>query len=252
MTATVVRARSDAGSRYFYFYMALACTAVAFLGFAPTYWRPIVSGSLKVNPIIHVHAAVFFTWVLFFTWQTWLASSRQLARHRAIGLAGIAFATAMTIFGTQAAVNSMKVAASMGLRDQGIAFAIVPLSGIVFFAVVFALAIAAVRTPESHKRLMLLASISLLDAAVARWFLTFLAPPGPPGPPPVPVTIVPAMCAYLLLAVAVVHDWRTRGRPHRVYVVGGVALVTVKLLNWPVSETAAWRSFAGWLLSLAQ
>jgi hypothetical protein len=25
-------------ARYFYFYMALACIAVAFLGFAPTYW----------------------------------------------------------------------------------------------------------------------------------------------------------------------------------------------------------------------
>lgn len=252
MTATAIGARRGAGSRNFYFYMALACTAVAFLGFAPTYWRPIASGSLKVNPIIHVHAAVFFAWVLFFTWQAWLASSGRVARHRAVGLAGIAFATAMTIFGTQAAVNAMKVAASMGLKDQGIAFSIVPLSGIAFFAVVFALAIGAVRTPETHKRLMLLASISLLDAAVARWFLTFLAPPGPPGPPPVPVTILPALVAYLLLAVAVVHDWRTRGRPHRVYVIGGVALVAIKLLNWPVSETAAWRSLAGWMLSLAQ
>ena len=78
-----------------------------------------------------------------------------------------------------------------------------------FFAVVLALAIAMVRRPEIHKRLMLLASISLLDAAVARWFLTFLAPPGPPGPPPVPVTIPPAFVAYLLLVVAIVHDWRT-------------------------------------------
>ena len=72
------------------------------------------------------------------------------------------------------------------MTDQGIAFAIVPLSGMLFFAaVVLTLAIVHVRRPETHKRLMLLASISLLDAAVARWFLTFLAPPGPPGPPPV-------------------------------------------------------------------
>ena len=90
---------------------------------------------------------------------------------------------------------------------------------------VFCLAIANVRRPETHKRLMLLAGISLLDAAVARWFLTFLAPPGPPGPPPVAVTIPPALVAYLLLVVAIVHDWRTRGRPHPVYVYGGIALL---------------------------
>jgi hypothetical protein len=109
-----------------------------------------------------------------------------------------------------------------------------------------------VRRPEIHKRLMLLAAISILDAAVARWFLTFLAPPGPPGPPPVAVTIPPAFVAYLLLVVAMVHDWRTRGRPHLVYVTGGLGLIAVKLLNLPISETQAWHAFAGGILAMAQ
>jgi hypothetical protein len=100
--------------------------------------------------------------------------------------------------------------------------------------------------------LMLLAGISILDAAVARWFLTFLAPPGAVGPPPVPVTIPPALTACLLLVVAIVFDWRTRGRPHRVYVIGGAALVLVKLLNLPVSMSPFWHSFAGGVLALAQ
>ncbi len=121
-----------------------------------------------------------------------------------------------------------------------------------FFAVAFTLAIAYVRRKEIHRRLMLLASISLLDAAVARWFLTFLAPPGAVGPPPVFVTIPPAFVAYLLLVAAIVYDWRTRGRPHPVYVVGGIALLAVKLLNWPLSTTAAWHSFAGGILAMAQ
>ena len=195
---------------------------------------------------------VFFSWVLFFSFQTWLAASGKVARHRAIGMAGISFATAMTIFGTLTAINSMKTAASLGLEDEGIAFAIVPLSGILFFAVVFALAIGAIRRPEAHKRLMLLATISLLDAAVARWFLTFLAPPGPPGPPPVVVAIPPAFVAYLLLAVAIIFDWRTRGRPHSVYVFGGAALIALKLLNLPLSATPFWHSLAGSILALAK
>ncbi len=236
--------------RYFYFYMALSCAAVAFLGFAPTYWLPMASGTFKANPIVHIHGMVFFSWVLFFSFQTWLAASGRIARHRAIGMAGISLATAMTIFGILAAINTMKTAASLGLNDEGIAFAIVPLSGILFFAVVFALAVGAVRRPEAHKRLMLLATISLLDAAVARWFLTFLAPPGPPGPPPVIVTLPPSLVAYLLLAVAIVFDWRTRGRPHPVYVFGGAALVALKVLNLPLSATPFWHSLAGGVLAL--
>jgi len=247
-----VRAGVAAPARYFYFHMALACMAVAFLGFAPTYWLPLASGSFASTPVVHFHGMLFFSWTLYFAFQTWLAASGRTARHRAIGVIGVSLATAMTIFGFLVAVNAMERSAAMGQTDAGIAFAIVPLSGILFFAVVFALAIANTRRPETHKRLMLLAAISILDAAVARWFLTFLAPPGPPGPPPVPVTIGPALVAYLLLVVAIVVDWRSRGRPHPVYIYGGAALLAVKLLNWPISTTAAWHALAGGILALAQ
>ena len=239
-------------ARYFYFYMALSCMAVAFLGFAPTYWLPLARGSFSSSPLVHIHGLVFFTWTVFFAFQTWLAASGRIMRHRAVGMIGVSLATTMTIFGFLVAVNVMKRSAALGMTDEGVAFSIVPLSGILFFAVVFALAIAKVREPETHKRLMLLAGISLLDAAVARWFLTFLAPPGPLGPPPVPVTIPPAFVAYLLLVAAIVFDWRSRGRPHPVYVYGGLALIAVKLLNWPISTTPAWHSFAGGILALVQ
>jgi hypothetical protein len=246
------RAVAQSQIDYFYFYMALACMAVAFLGFAPTYWLPLANRSLSASPVVHFHGLLFFTWSLYFAFQSWLAASGKVVRHRAIGMIGVSLATAMTIFGFLVAVNAMKRSAAAGLADDGIAFAIVPLSGILFFAVVFTLAIAAIRKPQTHKRLMLLASISLLDAAVARWFLTFLAPPGPLGPPPVPVTIPPALVACLVLVPAIVYDWRTRGRPHPVYVSGGIALIAVKLLNWPISATPLWHSFAGGILAMAQ
>ena len=239
-------------ARYFYFNMALACMAVAFLGFAPTYWLPLARGAFSGSPVVHFHGFLFFIWTLYFTLQTWLAASGRKSWHRSLGIFGVSLATAMTIFGFLVAVEAMRRSAAIGQADAGIAFAIVPLSGIAFFAVIFALAVGATRRPETHKRLMLLAGISLLDAAVARWFLTFLAPPGPLGPPPVPVTIAPAFVAYLLLVVAIVHDWRRFGRAHPVYVYGGIALITVKLLNWPISMTPAWHAFAGSLLAMTQ
>jgi hypothetical protein len=202
--------------------------------------------------VIHVHGLLFFTWSLYFVIQTWLAASGRVVNHRSLGIVGVSLATAMTMMGFLASVHVMQQSAAIGQTDAGVAFAIVPLTGIAFFAVIFILAIANTRRPEIHKRLMLLAAISILDAAVARWFLTFLAPPGPPGPPPVQVTIAPALVAYLLLVVAMVRDKRTEGRVHPVYIYGGIALLAVKLSNWPISETSAWHSFAGGILALAQ
>jgi hypothetical protein len=252
LTNDRTRAVATAPARYFYFYMALAWAAVAFVGFAPTYWLPLASGQFSGSVVVHVHGLLFFTWTLYFAYQTWLAASGQLARHWTTGMIGVSLATAMTIIGFLASVNVMKSSAAIGQRDAGLAFAIVPLGDILFFAIVVALAIANVRKPEVHKRLMLLAGISLLGAAVARWFLTFLAPPGAVGPPPVPATIAPAFVAYLLLLIAIVHDWRTRQRPHAVYVIGGLVLVAIKLLNPPFSNSGAWHSFAGGILALAQ
>jgi hypothetical protein len=51
---------------------------------------------------------------------------------------------------------------------------------------------------------------------------------------------------------AIVFDWRSRGRPHPVYVFGGPALIAVKVLNLPISSSSWWHSFAGGILALAQ
>jgi len=247
-----VRGAVASPAGHFYFNMALACAAVAFLGFAPTYFLPLARKSFSGTPTIHFHGIVFFAWSLFFVFQAWLAASGRVMRHRAVGMIGISLATTMTISGFLVGVGAMQRSAAVGQTYAGIAFTIVPWSGILFFAVVFAIGIAMVRRPEVHKRLMLLAGISILDAAVARWFLTFLAPPGPPGPPPVWVTIPPALVAYLLLVVAMVHDWRPSGRPHKVYVIGGLVLLAVKILNLPISTTQAWHAFAGGILAMSQ
>jgi hypothetical protein len=49
-----------------------------------------------------------------------------------------------------------------------------------------------------------------------------------------------------------IFDWRTRGRPHRVYVIGGAIYVAMKLLSLPVSMSAPWQAFGSWLLASAQ
>jgi hypothetical protein len=230
--------------------MALLCAGVAFVGFAPTYWLPMFAGTLKAHPVVHIHALVFFFWVVFFVVQTWLAATRRLATHRAMGLIGISIATTMTIAGILIAINRMHAADVMGQKVAGLAFAIVPLGSIAFFAIVFTAAVANIRRPDWHKRLMLVASVSILDAPIARWFMAFLAPDAPPGPPPVAVDIAPSMVAMLVLVPAMIVDWRHRGRVHAAFVIGAACYVALKFVQVPLSTTAQWHSAAEWIMRL--
>lgn len=253
--AGIARRAAVATRQQFYVRLAAACLAVAVVGFAPTYWVPLLRGTLRVPAISHVHAAVFYGWTVLFLVQTWLAANHKVARHRELGVFGVALATTMCFVGMAAAVTSLKQSTAEGFGDAVRAFTIVPVSGIAFFAVLFTLALLKVKRLETHKRLMLVATVSLLQAAVGRWFVIFLAPArldgGPVSPPPVFVTIMPGLVSDLLIVAAMVHDRRTTGRVHPVYWFAGGALVAVQVLRVPLSTTAAWTGVANWLLALS-
>jgi hypothetical protein len=243
--------RSSGAARWFYVGMALACVAIAFGGFVPTYWAKLAGGSFRGAPILHIHGMLFFVWTLFFATQSALVATGRTPNHRQWGLAGISLATAMAISVVLAALNSIKVASGIGMADEARRFTIVSLSGLALFALFVGLAIASVRNPEVHKRWMLLAMVPLCHAAMARLFMTALAPADAKGPPPVFVAVPPGLVVDLLIVVAMVFDGRTRGRPHRVYVIGGALLLAVQLLSVPIGASAGWLAFARWFESLA-
>jgi len=244
MTDAVARPVARAQSRYFYFYMALTFAAVAFIGFSPPYWAPMAKGTFQAPPAYHLHGLIFFSWTLYFIFQTWLMASGQTLRHRSVGLIGISLATAMVFFGILISILSMQRATLGGMGEAARTFMIVPLTDIALFAMFVLLAMIYLRRGEWHKRLMLLAMIVLMPAPVARWFLTFLAPPDAPLVPPVSVATGPVLIASLLLLIAMLHDWRGRGRPHAVYVWGGGFFLAVMLLRIPFSTTPAWQAIA--------
>lgn len=242
-------ARSDA--QWFYVWIAGICVLIAFGGFIPTYWALVAAGTFKGAPILHIHGMLFFTWTLFFLAQTTFVATGRTPKHRHWGLFGIALATAMGITVVLAAINSIRVAETMGMADAARRFTIVSLSGLALFAAFLGLAIANVNRAELHKRFMVLAMVPLMHAATARVFMKLFAPADAKGPPPVFVAIPPGIFVDLIVVAAIIHDWRTRGRPHRVYVIGGVILLSVQLLSVPISTTPTWMEIAKWVQSLA-
>lgn len=233
----------------FYVWMAGIFVLIAFGGFIPTYWAKVAAGTFDGRPILHVHGLLFSGWTVFFFVQTYLVATGRTIDHRAWGLFGIALATAMGFTVVAAAINSIKVAEQIGMGDQARAFTIVSLSGLAMFATAVTLAIRNTHRPDVHKRLMIVAMIPLMHAAVARLFATAMG--APPGPPPVAVALPPGLLVDLLLVAAMVFDWRTIGRVHPVYIYGTAAMVAMQILCLPVGASAAWMAIARVVESLA-
>src|ERR1700694_4202257 len=218
MSATLAEpAAIRSEGRYFYLSMAGAFVLVAFGGFIPTFWARVANGTFHAPPIVYIHGAILFTWTCFYFVQTALITARRTMDHRAWGLAGIALFSILmcTILVTEMAV--LKRDGALGMGDGARRFAAVTLCAWPLMAGLFAMAIANIRRPHVHKRFMTLLMIGMMPPAIARVFLTLFAPPGVEGPPPPFVSVPPALAADLFLVVAMVYDWRTRGRPHPGY-----------------------------------
>jgi hypothetical protein len=245
MNATVaLRSGLKSESRYFDLWMAGAFVLVAFGGFSPTYWAPMAAGTFRAPPIVHIHGMLMFTWTCFFFVQTALVATGRTMDHRSWGLAGISLFSILAfsiLVGEQAVLNRDE---TLGFGDAARRFAAVTLCAWPYMVTVFTLAIVNIRRPEFHKRLMVLLMTSMMTPAIARVFLTLFAAGAPPGPPPPFVSLPPALVADLLLVAAMVHDWRTRGKPHSVYVIGGAVLLAQQVLTVPFAATQTWMHIA--------
>ena len=232
--------RSD--HRRFYVWMAVGFVLVAFGGFLPTYWAPVVSGTFKAPPVIHIHGALMFVWTAFFLVQTMLVAAGRTIDHRAWGLAGIALFTTIACAVLVGEMAVLKRDEAAGVGEASRRFAAVTLCAWPLMVGLFTLAIVKVRRPEVHKRLMVLLMSAMMTPAIARVFLTLLAPPGAGagGPPPPFVSVPPGLVADLFIVAAMIHDWRTRGRPHATYVIGGAIVVAQQVLTVVFASTPLW------------
>lgn len=249
MTSAVLP-RAEPRSASLYVVMGWICAVIAFAGFTPTYWAPVATGRFAGASILHLHGLLFSAWMVFFILQTLWVSTARVARHRALGLLGISLTTAMVFVGILAALHSIRYGASLGLEAQNRAFSIVPISTVVFFAATVAVALANLHRPDVHKRLMLVATISILPPAFARLLALAAGVPFAPGhPPPLVFSLLPSFAGDLPLLAAIVWDRRREGRFHPAYLAAGLCLVALQVARVFLGPTAAWQAVTDWLLA---
>jgi hypothetical protein len=221
------------GKRRFYVGIALAIVITVFAGFAPTYYLRAYYQSTPLGGLRHLHGVVFTAWVLLFLVQSTLISARRVALHRRLGVGGAVLAALVVAVGTTTAI----VQASEGRSPLGVpplSFLAVPLFDMVVFAGLVATGIWHRRRADTHKRLLTLATISLLAAPIAR--------------PPFGAAMVglPGVFALadLFIVTCIVYDLATLRRVHPATLWGGLAIVISQPLRLAISGTAVWLGFA--------
>jgi hypothetical protein len=218
--------------RFFFTGMALASLLTVLVGFAPSYF--IRSSTLPpLTPFYHVHGLLFTTWILLFITQTALVAGRRIDIHRRLGFAGVVLAFVVFIVGVMVSIETLRRGGGTQFGDPR-AFLSIPLGDIIAFAVLVAAAVVLRRRADAHKRLMLLATISLLTAAVAR----FLAQINIGG------TVGLFLGTDIFVLALILYDFASRGRVHPASLWGGSMVVVFKPLLFAASGTSAWLAFA--------
>jgi len=229
--------------RLFYTGVAIAMFATVFLGFARSFflrpWFPDVPAAPE--PVFFVHGVVFTAWLVLLVVQPALVAAHRTDLHRKLGWLGAGLAVAMVALGTFGAlVAARRPTGFVGVPIPPLQFLVVPLVDMVLFATLVGLAIVKRRDTQSHKRLMLLASVNLLAAGIARWPFAVMQA-GPPMYFGLSDLFIVALGAW---------DLASRGRLHPVTLWGGLAIVVSQPLRLVLSGTGAWLAFAAWAVGL--
>jgi hypothetical protein len=243
VSTTLRQPAPDRYDRVFYCGMAIAMALTIFAGFAPSYYLrsyfgagPTPTGATSISPLVHLHAALFTGWVVLMLVQTALVASRRVAVHRRLGIVGGVLAATMVVAGTMTAIK----AAARGSAPPGVdptVFLAIPLGDMVMFPSFVVAALWLRRNKEAHKRLMLLAYISIVVAGVAR--LPGVLPRGP---------FVWFGLTFIFLLIAIAYDLYSRRRVHPAYIWGGALLVASVPGRLMLAGTEAWQALAAFLV----
>jgi hypothetical protein len=247
--------------RGIYVFMAVLFAAVTLIGFQPTTSAFIAAVAAGDRPppslALYLHAASMAGWFLVLPVQSMLVVTGQRAVHRTLGLVSVVLAPVIvagmamvvTEFWDRIAQAVVAYPAIAADAKRGLAnFLCLQIADGMLFAVFVAWALGTRRRDlDTHKRMMILATFALVNAAIGR--MRWLPGYDFPDDAFAPVSFGPAHLYHLLLLVPVlVHDVIRRGRPHRAYLAGLALIIPVMLGTHLLWDHPWWLAAAPWLI----
>jgi hypothetical protein len=237
MTANISAVGTRQRTRRFYVGVAIAIAITVFAGFSRSYFLKAYYGTPELSLLLHIHGFVFTSWVLLFLAQTTLVAADRTDLHRKLGVGGAVLAALVLIVGTTTAILRVKGGSAPIPGVPPLGFLAVPLFDMVVFAILIGAGLSLRSRLDTHKRLMTLATISLMSAPIARLPIGVLKA----GPPAF------FGLTDLFIVAMLVYDLATRRRIHPATIWGGLLIVASQPLRLMIAGTPAWMAFAGWL-----
>lgn len=233
---SVATPRPRHADRAIYTAAALVAVILVFTGFARSYYLKRLFGAPELTGLVHLHGVVMTLWFLLFFVQVRLVASGRVALHRRLGLFGGLLAATVVGVGTLTAITGAKLGHTPG--PPPLAFLTIPLGDMVVFSVLISLGLAYRSQGMIHKRLMLLASLSILTAAIARIPLDVVRQGGLP---------LYFGLEDLCILTCVIFDTAKNRRLHPALGWGFLFIVASQGFRFWLAGTPQWLNFAAWL-----
>ena len=218
-----------------------AIAELVFVGFARTFFLKYWFETPPLTKLLHLHGAVFTSWLVLHFTQARLIAARRVDLHRRLGIFGAMLGYSMFFLGVIVAIQS----AAMGRVPTGappLVFMSVPIGTVTAFMLLLTAALVMRKRADWHKRLMLLATIALVIPAAARLSTYFTGRPNP---------LIGIAATVVLVAWCCVDDWRRIGRIHPAYKIAGTLLIISLPVRLLMGQTETWQHIAAWLVGFA-
>ncbi|HLZ93646.1 MAG TPA: hypothetical protein VKQ28_18210 [Candidatus Acidoferrum sp.] len=241
--AAIPKTSAATGSRRsdqsFYTVIALGAALIVFAGFARTYFlRPAFYG-LPLSALLHLHGFVTTLWFVVFFLQVRFVAARRVDLHRRLGLAAAFLAPTIFLLGLVALIAVGRRGFSPD-RPPAPYFVAMILVSLIVTLVLMVAGLCFRRRGDVHKRLMTLATLSMLTPAIARIPLSVFRSGG----------FATALAwTDLCIVVCVAYDTMQKRRLHPAFKWGTLFVLAAQPIRFLLAGSDAWKIFVKWLLS---
>src|ERR1700721_4687766 len=207
-----------------YFASGAIISTVMIVGFAKNFYLRAWIGTRPITAMVHVHGLVMTAWILLFLTQTPLVAKGRTDLHRNLGIAGAFLALIVVALGIYTMASSI-LRQTPGATLQLFALQFVAFDGVslLLFGALVSAALGVRSRPQVHKRLMLMALVSLLPPALGRFVAYFTRIN-------VFEIVLGLMCTTV--AVCVIIDTIRHRRLPPALVCSGVLVIAINLLTY--------------------
>jgi hypothetical protein len=238
-----VRRPAWATDTWFFLGLAVAMAAINVAGFGMFAAMGISSFGAPVW--VHVHALLFFGWVVLFVTQAWLAASGRVALHRPLGWLALVWVAAMVVVGTLTTVWSVQRGFVPFFFAPAQFLLLNPLSVLTFAGLTIAGFIHR-RDRLWHPRLIVCGMAAIMAPSIGRILPMPLLIAG------VPIALFATsfiVASLMFPVVGAARDLVKRGAVHPAWLVGIGAIVAMEFVNMAVGHSAMMAGIYDWAVA---